>query len=503
MDGVETREAEPPSRVFGNLKTFAAMGVILLATFLLRRCVLPETGPAGAWCVLPAVLTVVWTFATKRVIEALTFGTVTGFVLSSPVGANVVTTYSDSLLKAVMSKDVAWLVIVCGLMGGIIALIDAAGGAQAFCRWAAKHARGERSALVWAWVLGCVIFIDDYLNSLTIGSCMAPLTDRHRTPREMLAYVTDSTAAPLCVLIPVTTWAAFAGRILVKSGWREGDASEIEMFVKTIPYNLYGWIAALIVPLVIFGIVPKIGAMRAAYRRVEAGGPLAPEGSERISMLPSDHGQEAKEARRPRMVNFLLPIAVLVGATVWFDTEMEMGVLVTLPVMFVLYLAQGVMTAGEFWDGVVRGIGNLVMPLLLMVAAFVFADMNERIGFTAWCIEAGKVHMTAATAPMFIFVILAATEFITGTNWGMYVIALPIVIPLARDLGVHMPLAVAACLSAGVFGSHISFCSDATVISSAACGCDNYRHALSQLPYGLISAALTLLGFGVLGFAMA
>lgn len=104
---------------------------------------------------------------------------------------------------------------------------------------------------------------------------------------------------------------------------------------------------------------------------------------------------------------------------------------------------------------------------------------------------------------MCIFIILAATEFITGTNWGMYVIALPIVIPLARDLGVHMPLAVAACLSAGVFGSHISFCSDATVISSAACGCDNYRHALSQLPYGLIAAALSFLGFGILGFCMA
>ena len=486
-----------------RLKSLVAVAILLAAAFCLRSFVLPEKGSVGVWCVLPALLTVAWTFITKRVLEALTLGTVVGFILASPTHANVIETYSKSLLESMMSKDIAWLIIVCGLMGGIIALIDAAGGAQAFCRWAARHARSERSALMWAWILGCLIFIDDYLNSLTIGSCMAPLTDRYRTPREMLAYVTDSTAAPLCVLIPITTWAAFAGRILVRSGWQEDGASEIGMFIKTIPYNLYGWFAALIVPMVIFGFMPKIGALRTAYRRVAAGGPLAPEGSERISILPSDHGQDATDRKNPRMINFLLPIAVLIGATIWFDTEMEMGVLVTLPVMYVLYLAQRLMTATEFWDGIVRGIGNLVMPLLLMVAAFVFADMNEKIGFTAWCIETGKTYMTTATAPMCIFIILAATEFITGTNWGMYVIALPIVIPLAKELGVHMPLAVAACLSAGVFGSHISFCSDATVISSAACGCDNYRHAISQLPYGLISALFSLIGFGILGFCLA
>ena len=477
--------------------------ILIVLTFGLRSFLLPSEGPIGIWCVIPAILTVAWTFSTKRVIEALTLGTIVGFILASPIGSNVVTTYSTSLLESMMSQDIAELIIICGLMGGIIALIDAAGGAQAFCRWAAKHARGERSSLLLAWLLGCIIFIDDYLNSLTIGSCMAPLTDRHRTPREMLAYVTDSTAAPLCVLIPITTWGAFAGSLLVKNGMGGEGASALGQFVRTIPYNLYGWFAAFIVPLVILGFVPRIGAMRTAYRRVAEGGPLAPEGSERISLLPGDHGQQEHERQNPRMINFLLPIAVLIGATVYFDSELKMGVLVTLPTMFALYVGQRVLTANEFWDGIVRGIGNLVMPLLLMVAAFVFADMNEKIGFTAWCIETSKHYMTAATAPMWIFVILAATEFITGTNWGMYVIALPIVIPLAKDLGVHMPLAVAACLSAGVFGSHISFCSDATIISSAACGCDNYRHALSQLPYGLIAAVLSFIGFGILGFCMA
>ena len=140
-----------------------------------------------------------------------------------------------------------------------------------------------------------MIFIDDYLNSLTVGACMTPLTDRYKVPREFLAYVVDSTAAPLCVLIPISTWSVFCGRILVKNGWQIGDASEIEMFVKTIPFNFYAWIAALIVPLVIVGIVPKIFGMKKAYQRVADGGGLAPPGSAKISKRT----MQAAEIRRP------------------------------------------------------------------------------------------------------------------------------------------------------------------------------------------------------------
>lgn len=488
---------------FNGRRSLLAAAIIIAAAFVLNFFLPEDPAKFGVLCTIPALLMILYIFITKRIIEALTIGAVVGFIMVGAPGDNVALTFSDSLLNTMMAEDIAWLIIVCGLMGGIIALIERSGGAYAFGVWASKRAKTEKMALIWAWILGCVIFIDDYLNSMTVGSCMAPLTDKHKTPREMLAYVCDSTAAPLCVLVPITTWAVFCGRILVKNGWQDGDATAVQMFIKTIPYNFYGWIAAIIVPLVVIGVVPKIFGMKKAYQRVADGGPLAPPGSDKISILASDHGEEMNIPENPKMFNFFIPIICLVGFTILFDTDMEMGVLCTLAVMFIMYMVQNIMSAAEFWDVIIKGIQNMILPLMLMVMAFVFADMNEQIGFTRWCIESATNIMTPATAPMIIFLVLACTEFITGTNWGMYIIALPIIIPLAMNIGVCMPLVVGACISAGVFGSHICFYSDATVLTSAACGCDNFRHAFTQMPYGIIAAIISFIMYAVFGFVMA
>ena len=490
-------------KMFNARKSLAAAAIIIIAAFILNLFLPDDPAKFGPLCCIPALLMILYIFITKRIIEALTIGAVVGFIMCSAPGDNVMWTFSDSLLNTMMSEDIAWLIIVCGLMGGIIALIEKSGGAIAFGRWASTKAKTEKTALIWAWVLGIIIFIDDYLNSMTVGSCMAGLTDKHKTPREMLAYVCDSTAAPVCVLIPITTWSVFCGKILISNGWQEGDAGVIEMFVKTIPYNFYAWIAAIMVPLVAIGVIPKIFGMKKAYQRVADGGPLAPPGSERITILAADKGEEATDVENPKMINFFIPLAVLVVATIFFDKEMEMGVLSALLVMFVMYMAQNIMSAMDFWDIIIKGIQNMILPLMLMVMAFVFADMNEQIGFTKWCIESATTVMTPATAPMIIFLVLACTEFITGTNWGMYIIALPIIIPLAMNIGVCMPLAVGACISAGVFGSHICFYSDATVLTSAACGCDNFRHAFTQMPYGIIAAICSFIMYAIMGFVMA
>ena len=489
-------------QTFNARRALLGVLIIIIATFILNFFLPKDTADFGVLCTIPALLMIVYIFVTKRIIEALTMGAVVGFIMCSHNGDNVLEIVCASMSKVMAESDIPWLILVCGTMGGIISLIERSGGVYAFGQWAAKRATSEKPALIWTWLLGCVIFIDDYLNSMTVGSCMAPLTDKHKTPREMLAYVCDSTAAPLCVLVPITTWSVFCGKILVSNGWQDSGASEIDMFIKTIPYNLYGWIAALIVPLVIIGVIPKIGPMKKAYQRVAEGGPLAPEGSDKITILASDKG-ELNIPQNPHMFNFFIPIIVLVGSTAFFDKRMEMGVLCTVAVMFVLYMAQNIMSASEFWDCIILGIQNMILPLLLMVMAFTFADMNEQIGFTKWCIETASTVMTPATAPMLIFLILACTEFITGTNWGMYVIALPIIIPLAMAIGVSMPLVVGACISAGVFGSHICFYSDATVLTSAACGCDNFRHAFTQMPYGFIAAGLSFIGYAIMGFVMA
>ena len=495
-------------------RSLTAVVITVAASWLFSAAFIPAgTEEFGVISIIPAAFLIVYIFVTKRILEALALSAIVGFFMTANIdlagaataGDNlhipitVLLTLSDTLSEVLMDEDTVWLFIVCGLMGSLISLIERAGGAFAFGEWVAKRAKTRKGVLLWTWVLGIVVFIDDYLNSLTVGSCMAPVTDRKKVPREFLAYVVDSTAAPLCVLVPISTWAAFCGKLLETNGWAPEDKG-LSYFITTIPFNFYAWIAALIVPLVIIGVMPIIGPMREAERRVAEGGPLAPAGSEKIDIKG---GVKLEIPPNPRIINFILPIAILVIATIVADLDMQVGVLVAMIFVFIFFLAQKVINAEEYWDIFISGIKNMILPLMLMVLAFLFAAMNDVIGFTAFVIEGASSAMTPAIAPLIIFLVLAATEFITGTNWGMYIIALPIVIPLATNLGVSMPLAVSAVLSAGVFGSHICFYSDATILTSAATGCSNFRHAITQAPFGLVAAVITAILYLIVGFAMA
>lgn len=478
-------------------RTLVFILIVVILTYVLSQFLPVNIDDYGLAVCIPAVFLLIYIFITKRILEALTLSSFIGFIMISR-GTGALILYSGVTLETLMSEDIAWLIIVCGLMGCIIALTEKAGGTFAFGTWISKYAKGRKSALLWTWVLGVLVFIDDYLNSLTVASCMSPLTDKYKVPREMLSYVVDSTAAPLCVLIPISTWAVFCSRILESAGWApEGEG--ILYFIKTIPYNFYGWIAALMVPLVIIGIIPAFGTMKKAELRVKEGGPLAPEGSDKIDIRAGEHITSDK---KPRLINFILPIIVLIVSTIYFEINMMVGVIVTMAFIFVLFLGQNLMTAEEYMDAALLGLKNMLMPLLLMVFAFIFAAMNDQIGFTQFVINSALPLMTPEMMPFIVFILLALTEFITGTNWGMYIIAFPIVIPLAMALNANIVLVVSAVLSAGIFGSHICFYSDATVLSSAASGCNNFDHAMSQAPYGLIAAFLSACLFLLFGFIL-
>ena len=488
-------------------RTLLVILIVLIATILLTNSLPADPSSYGFFSVVPAIFLIIYIFATRRILEALILASLLGFIMVSrpeTMGndvswvANTFENFSNAVLAVMMDEDIAFLIIVCGLMGSIIALIEKAGGSYAFGEWIASKAKTKRSSLLWTWFLGVVIFIDDYMNSLTVGACMTKLTDKHKVPREFLAYVVDSTAAPLCVIIPVSTWAIFCSRILETNGWAPAGEG-LRYFVKTIPFNFYGWIAAIMVPLVILGVVPIFGPMKEAYHRVAQGGPLAPPGSEKIDIRA---GKDSVVPTNPKVMNMFLPILVLIASTILLDCDMQKGVLLTLAFMFVFYMWQGVMTAEEFMDLVLEGLKNMLMPIMLMILAFLFAQVNDQIHFTYYVITAATKLVTPTLLPLIVFIALSITEFITGTNWGMYIIALPIVIPLAQNLGADVTLAVSAVLSAGVFGSHICFYSDATVITSAATGCNNFDHATTQAPYGLLGAVISAVLFLAAGFVI-
>jgi len=489
-------QTEAPGRE--NFSTYFRTYAIVILLFLVAIFLIPkELDSYQAMSLIPAAFLLIFIFYTKRILEALTLGALLGYVMKFGVGS--FEPFSAELLNIMMDESIGWLIIVCGLMGSIIALIEKSGGAYAFGEWVSKKAKTKKNTLLWTWVLGMVLFIDDYLNCLTIGSSMTRVTDKHKVSREYLAYIVDSTAAPTCVLVPISTWAIFIGILMVDNGLGTSGQGVAE-FIKTIPYNFYAWFAVIIVPLVILGIIPVFGPLKAAEKRAQETGVLAPPGSEKIDMKA---GETFEVPSNPNIWYFFLPIIILVGATIYFELDMQMGVLATLAFIFVYYIIRKVVTPLEYADMVVLGVKNMLFPLSLVVLAYWFAAASEEIGFVGYMIEIGERFMTPQLLPLVIFIIFGITEFIMGISWGMYIIALPIVIPVAIGLGVNPYLAVGAVCSAGIWGSHICFYSDATILTSAATGCENFRHAITQLPYGFISFALSVVAFLIAGHLLA
>lgn len=476
-------------------RTLAEYFVLAIAFVVITTLAPADVANFGAISAIPSIFLLGFIFYTKRILEGLTLASLLAFFMAYKM--EFFGHVNDTLVGVLTDGDTQWLFIVCGVMGSIIALIQKGGGASAFGDWVAARAKTRRSTLLWTWVLGIVIFIDDYLNSLTVGSCMAPITDKHKVSREKLAYIVDSTAAPVCVLIPISTWAVYIASLLEQSG-AAAEGEGLKYFIQTIPYNFYGWIAAMLVPLVILGIVPVFGPMAKAEKRAREEGILAPPGSDKMDISTGEG--PSPNVKTPKIMNFFLPIIVLIGSTIYFDVDMQMGVLTTVAFMFLLYIPQGLLGPEEFFDACVNGIKSMLFPLLMVVLAFTFADVNEQIGFLGWVIESAKTVMTPELMPFVVFIVLGITEFIMGLSWGMYAIAVPIVVPLAIAVGADPYVCIGAVCSAGVWGSHICFYSDATILSSAASGCDNYRHAVTQMPFGFLGAGLTSIAFLLIGY---
>lgn len=437
----------------------------------------------NALSLLPAGVAIVTAVLSRRPIESLLAGVFTGLLLLGPTSA--LANFSSILLEVMMNETIAWVIIVCGLMGSLITLLMRVGAADAFSHALASRAKGKRSALLYTWLLGLLIFIDDYLNALAVGSSMRKVTDKFRVSREMLAYVVDSTAAPICVLIPVSTWAVFFSGILETTNFAE-TGQGMALYVSAIPYMLYPWIAALMVPLVATGYIPALGMMKTAEAKAMLHG-TTPHQNEFVVEATEDAG-------RVRIYHFMLPIVTLIGFSLWYDLDVQIGVLMAVAVTIVLYGVQRLLAWTEMFDAVLEGIKVMVPALTIVVVAFMFSEVNDQLGLSLFVIENVTPHMTPTLLPLVVFITMALISFATGSSWGVFAIAIPIILPLADSVGVSTPLAIGALISASAFGSHACFYSDATVLTAQGSGCGVMEHALTQIPYALIAAILSGIG---------
>ncbi len=442
----------------------------------------------GVITLLPAVIAIVMAIVTHRPIVSLLVGVISALLLISP--AEAVPKFSEILLAVVMDETVAWVIIVCGLIGSLIMLMTRSGAAVAFSASIAKRAHTRRGALLSTWLLGIVIFIDDYLNALSVGSSMRPITDSHKVSREMLAYVVDSTAAPVCMLIPISTWAIFFAGVLEDAGVAS-DGEGLNLFISSIPYMLYPWFALILVLLVAAGWFPVFGPMRRAEARAAAG-----EATHTATELDMPAAQTS--GHTAKLYHFALPMLALIGFSWWYDIDVQIGVLLAVALTMILFGVQRLMSWPAVFDATLDGIRLMVPALSIIVIAFMFKTVNDELGMPTYVIETISPWMTANTVPVFTFVTLALISFATGSSWGIFVIAVPVVMPLGAAAGVDTTLMVGAVMSASAFGSHACFYSDATVLAAQGSGCGVIPHAITQLPYVLVAAGAAAIGLTLL-----
>ena len=496
------------------------VAVVILALLVVAavKCANGTSLANTAWSLLPPVIAIVLALITKEAYSALFIGVLVGSLFTcgfAPV-ATLDTILNDGLIAAISANAGIFLFLV--LLGIIVSLVNAAGGSAAFGRWAETHIKTHAGAQLATFVLGILIFIDDYFNCLTVGSVMRPVTDSHKISRPKLAYLIDATAAPVCMIAPISSWAAAV------SSTAEGldtGMSGIELFVKAIPYNLYS--------ILTFVFILAIIAMKLDYgpmRKFEA---KAAKGD--LSALVEEAGESANP--NGRVIDLILPVlALIVTCTIgmiyvggFFGADMSgdpsfagdfigafgnTNAFVGLPwggiialVLTVIYLvARKVLTFKEAMACVPKGFIAMVPPIIILTLAVSLKAMINALGADVYVYDL----MYAASAwlysmlPAVIFVVACILAFASGTSWGTFGILIPIVTAVFPADSKLLIIGISACCAGAVCGDHCSPISDTTIMASAGAQCEHLDHVSTQLPYALTVAIVSFIGFIVAGF---
>lgn len=449
--------------------------------------------PGGAIALIIISAIIVGAVTTRRCVEFLFLGSFLGAI--ALFGVNALPEWCGTLVS--VTADNAWLWLVCGLFGSLIALLQASKGTFGFSSIISRLCRTQHQTLFTAFVMGLLLFIDDYLNVMTIGVCMKDISDERKIPREALAFILNSTGAPVCVLLPFSTWAAFYADLFYKQPSVAAQfPSGMDAYIHAIPFCFYPIIGVIIVGLFACGVVPKLGAMKRAYRRVEETGMVYSAQSRKYNVENS-----AGQVTAGNCWNFILPILILILVGI-ATGDILAAVIVSIVVCLVMYVPQKLMSLEQFLDLMIQGFGDMLVVFFMLVAAFSLERMCSGLGLTEFLVELIRPIMSVHLFPAVSFLLLGILAFVTGSNWGMSAVVIPILIPACAALDANIILTMAAIISGGVFGSHACFYTDATILTAKSTGISNLEHALSQFPYVVITALLSTTAFLIAGFMM-
>ena len=471
---------------------------------------------ATFWALLPALIAIGLALITKEVYSSLVIGIVVGGILyagGSPRGV-LEHVIGDGFIGSLADSYNMGIIFFLVLLGALVAMMNKAGGSAAFGRWATKHIKSRVGAQLATIALGVLIFIDDYFNCLTVGSVMRPVTDGHKISRAKLAYLIDATAAPVCIIAPISSWAAAVAGFARGAGADSG----MSLFIKAIPFNFY---ALLTIVMMIFLAISGFdyGPMKKHEINAKENGDLFTSGT--IQAV-----EEMKVNEKGKVIDLVLPVLVLIVSCVIgmvysggiFDGEgvgfieafsnsdasigLAFGAFVALIITVIYFIGRRVLKFKDIMESFPEGFKAMVSAILILTCAWTLKSMTDSLGakiFISQLIE-GSAGSLAKLLPAIIFVIAVGLSFATGTSWGTFGILIPIVLSVFHAGDPITIVAISACMAGAVCGDHCSPISDTTIMSSAGAQCDHINHVSTQLPYALTVAGVSAVAYVIAGF---
>ncbi len=493
--------------------TIIVLLVVIVLMLVAAFTTTAESVQQTIWALVPPVVAISLALATKEVYSSLFVGVVAGGLLYSGFNfeGTITHVYTEGIVAVLADPYNVGIIIFLVILGIIVSLMNKAGASAAFGRWAQTKIKNRVGAQLATIGLGVLIFIDDYFNCLTVGSVMRPVTDKFHISRAKLAYLIDSTAAPICIIAPISSWAAAV------SGFVPGDTNGIALFIQCIPYNFYALFTLIFIIL--------LSLLRADYGLMELHEINAIKGDlYTTSERPYDGFEEEIKEEGGHLVDMLLPVIVLIitcvigmiwsggffagtsfvdsfsnsDASVGLAVGSFFGLLFTL----IFYMARRVMSFTEFMECVPKGFEAMIAPILILTFAWSLKAMTDSLGAATYV--AGLIEGSAGTLvnflPMIIFLIGCGLAFATGTSWGTFGILIPIVVAAFQETDPQlMIISMSACMAGAVCGDHCSPISDTTIMASAGAQCFHLNHVNTQLPYALTVAGISAVAFVVAG----
>ena len=466
------------------------------------------------WSLVPPLVAIALALITKEVYSSLFVGILVGALFYSNFSfeGTVLHVFQGGMISVLTSAYNMGILIFLVILGAMVCLMNRAGGSAAFGRWASKRIKTRAGAEISTIILGVLIFIDDYFNCLTVGSVMRPVTDKHNVSRAKLAYLIDATAAPVCIIAPISSWAAAV------SGFVEGEDG-ISLFVHAIPYNFY---ALLTIFMMVAMVVMKVEFGPMGVHETNA---LKGDIYTTASRPYANAEEDANGNPRGKVIDLLIPIICLVvccvigmiytggffsGAdfvTAFSQSDASVGLVLgsffALIITIVLYMVRRVMNFRDCLACLPDGFKAMVPAILILTFAWTLKAMTDSLGASEFV--AGVVKASAGGfmnfLPAIIFVIGAVIAFATGTSWGTFGILIPIVVNVFSGTNHElMIISISACMAGAVCGDHCSPISDTTIMASAGAQCDHVNHVSTQLPYAIVAAVVSFLSYIVAGF---